>query len=170
MKTNNIILYLVGFILIAVILKLIGLVNFNNFELLAVIFAALGSGMVYNSMGENKKISLFFGTAVFLTGVVFLLIGSQQVPNSSRIVFASVLYIIGISCFMLFLDNTSDKTLVLVSFIFILLGVIYTAISGSFSFNTFVETLSDLIGEFWLILLVVIIVIYILAKGSNKKE
>ena len=170
MKTKNIILYLIGFILIAVILKLVGLVNFNNFELLAVIFAAFGSGTVYNSMGKNKKISLFFGSAAFLAGVVFLLIGSRQIPNTSHIIFPSVLYIIGISCFMLYLDNTSDKTLILVSFIFILLGVIYTAISGSFSFDTFIGTLSDVIGEFWLVLLVVIIVIYINAKGGDKKE
>ena len=169
-KFNNIILYLLGFIILAYLLKLIGLVSFNNYELLAVVFAAYGSGTVYNSMGKNKKFGLFVGTAAFQAGVVFLLIGREQIPNTSGVIFPALLFILGIGCFMLFWDNTSDKTLLLISVIFILLGIVYTAVSGSFNISTFMNSLAGVIPEFWLLILVVIIVIYAVAKSGKNKE
>ena len=167
-KNYNIVLYLFGFILFAYITKFLGLVFFNNYELFAVVFAAYGSATVYASMGENKKFGLFIGTASFLAGGIFLLIGKQQIPETSAIFFPSVLFIIGIGCFILFIDNPSDKTLFLVTIIFVLLGLIYTTVTGSFNLSGFLNSFNGIISEFWIIILVVAIVIFLLAKGGKK--
>ncbi len=167
-KNYNIVLYLLGFILFAYITRFLGLVFFNTYELFAVVFAAYGAATVYSSMGENKKFALFIGTASFLAGVVFLLIGKQQIPDASVIIFPSVLFIVGVGCFILFIDNPSDKTLFLVSIIFVLLGVIYTTVSGSFNLSGFIISFNGIISEFWIIIFVVAIVIFLFVRGGKK--
>ncbi len=168
-RNQLIILYLIIFIFFAIALKYFGLAQYDNLELLAVIFVAYGSGTVYNTIGQNKKFSLFVGTSAFLSGIVFFLIGKQQIFNSSGILFPSILFILGIGCLMLFFDNTADKSLLIIAAVFMVLGIIYTGVSGSFNTATFLNSLYELAQEYWLIILVVIIAIYLVSRGRKKQ-
>ncbi len=167
-RNHYILIFLILFIFLAFAFKYFGFAYFDNYELLAVVFAAYGSGTVYSTFGKNKKFSLFVGTAAFLVGIVFFLIGKQQIFNSSAILFPSVLFILGIGCLMLFFDNTSDKSLLIVSGVFILLGILYTSISGSLNAGTFFRSLYELASEYWLIILVVAIVIYLFSRRRKN--
>ena len=170
MKRNqSIISYLLAFVLFAIAVKLLGLVHFNNYQLLAVVFVGYGAGTVYSSMGNNRKLSLFLGTIAFLVGIIFLLIGIQDIFYSSSIFFPSMLFILGIGGLMLFIDNIADKTILLISIILIVLGFIYTAVSGNLNFSSFIKSLYELALEYWLVILVVIIVIFLVAT-TGKDE
>ncbi len=167
MKLNTVV-YIFFLLLLAMMLKLFGIVYFDNYELLAYTFMLYGLSTVFVSMGLNKKIRLFFGSASFFTGIVFFMIENFDIINPSVLVFPSVLFIIGLSCLMLFIDNTSDTALILVSIIFIVLGFIYLAGASTFAIGTFFKSIYGIAVGHWPVFAAAVLIILLLFL-SNKK-
>ncbi len=167
---HSILSYALSFLLIAYAAKLLGIVDFSVLEILAYTFIFYGISQVYLSMGSDKKLALFLGSAIFLIGIEFFLVDNFDVTSTASIIFPSALLILGISSFMLFLDNTSDKAIMFISLIFILLGIIYSTNVGSMRPGNFFTALVQLFAKYWFIFLLSLVIILIISKGRNKEE
>ncbi len=167
-KPQPILIYALIFLIITLILKLFGLLNVDNNQLLAYTFIFYGISSVYISFGRNKRLQLFIGTVIFLIGIVFFLISNFDIFNSSHLIFPSTLLILGISCWMLFLDNTDDKAVLFISIIFILLGIIYSISVGAMRVGSFLNSILSIASKYWAIVLITFIIILLLRREDKK--
>lgn len=165
---HSLLSYALSFLLLAYAIKLLGFVDFSTLEILAYTFIFYGVSQVYLSMGNDKKLALFLGSAIFLLGVEFFLLDNFDITSTSSIIFPSALLILGISSLMLFLDNTGDKAIMFISLIFILLGIIYSTNVGSMRFGNFFTALFQLFSRYWLIFVLSLVIIFFISREKKS--
>jgi len=165
---HTILSYALSFLLLAYLVKLLGFVDFSTMEILSYTFVFYGISQVYISMGNERKLALFLGSAIFLLGTEFFLLDSFDIISTSSVIFPSALLILGISSFMLYIDNTDDKAILFISLIFILLGVIYSVSVGSMRFGNFFTALFQLVAKYWIIFILALVIIFMISKGKKS--
>ena len=165
---HSLLSYALSFLLLAYAIKLLGFVDFSTLEILAYTFIFYGVSQVYLSMGNDKKLALFLGSAIFLLGVEFFLLDNFDITSTSSIIFPSALLILGIGSLMLFLDNTGDKAIMFISLIFILLGIIYSTNVGSMRFGNFFTALFQLFSRYWLIFVLSLVIIFFISREKKS--
>ena len=168
MRPQPILIYTVSFLVLALFFNIVGIINLDNYEILAYTFIFYGLATVYLSMGNNKKLQVFLGSAVFLIGIDFMVISNFDIFNSSGIIFPSTLLILGISSFILYLDNTEDRAIFFVSLIFILFGLIYSISVGSLGIISFLKSLIALVKDYWIVPVIAFIVFVLLGRKAGQ--
>lgn len=168
--SQSLISYLAVFILFSLAVKLLGFTYFDNEELLAVVFIAYGGGTVFSSVGNNKRLSVVIGTAVFLIGIIFFLNSNFTILNSSSLILPSAIFIAGACCLMLFIDDTQNKAALRIALVFFIAGLIYTFVAGRLNLILFLGSFADILLKYWLVVLVMVIAIYLVTKKREGKE
>ncbi len=168
MKQQQILIYSVTFLILALLCNIVGIINVDNYEILAYTFSFYGLSTVYASMGHNKKLQLFWGSSIFLVGIDFLIISRFDVFNTSGIIFPSILFILGISSFILFIDNPDDKAILLISVIFTLLGLIYSTSVGNLRIMSFINSLISFVTGYWIMLIIVVVVFLVIRRKEEE--
>lgn len=168
MRPQPILIYTVSFLVLALFFNIVGIINLDNYEILAYTFIFYGLATVYLSMGNNKKLQVFLGSAVFLIGIDFMVISNFDIFNSSGIIFPSTLLILGISSLILYLDNTEDRAIFFVSLIFILFGLIYSISVGSLGVISFLKSLIALVKDYWIVPVIAFIVFVLLGRKAGQ--
>jgi hypothetical protein len=154
--------------MVAVILKVVGLLIISKEEILAYTFIFYGISSVYLFMGKNKKFRLFLGTMAFLIGIVFFIINNFEIISLTRIIFPSVILIPGIGCLILYIDHTDDKIILWASLILILIGLVYSVSFGTMKLGFFMDSIYKIILKYWIIVIITIIII--LGFNSNASN
>ena len=166
-KNQSIIVYLLTFLILSVSLRLMGVIEIGNTELLGYVLIFYGISQTYLSLGKNRKGYLFTGTFLFLTGIFLFIISNFEFGNTRELIFPSLLFITGICCLMLFIDN-GKKNYLIISVTLILTGLIVTLFVGSPSFSVFFQALVDITLKYWLVVLIVLGIILILYREEKK--
>ncbi|MDR3625859.1 MAG: hypothetical protein P4L45_03455 [Ignavibacteriaceae bacterium] len=169
-KSQPILSYTFSFLIIAVILKITGLLRVNNEEILAYTFILYGIGSVYLSLGKDKKFRIFLGTAAFLVGIIFFIINNFDIISISKIIFPSIILILGIACLMLYIDNTNDKTILYISLFFILSGLIYSMSIGSMRPAYFIYSAYQIVLKYWIIVIIAAIIFIAINRGNKNED
>jgi hypothetical protein len=167
---NNqpILIYLLIFLALSIILKLFGIIDVENTELIGYAMIFYGINLVYLSFGGKQQGLLFTGTVFFLVGLLLFLINNFEFINNKEIIFPSILLILGTGFLMLFLDNTSKKNFLLVSLTFILSALIVTTLLGSITATLFVDSVVKITVKYWLIALVAIVLLIVLHRERKR--
>ena len=137
-------------------LKLLGIINVENTELLGYAMIFYGINLVYTSFGKKKRGILFTGTSLFLIGLLFFLINNFEFINEKEIIFPSILFIAGISFLMLYFDDTSKKNFFLISATLIFAATTVTALLGSITVALFLNAIIKITVKYWLVALITI--------------
>jgi hypothetical protein len=154
---------------LSIILKLFGVIDVSNIELLGYAFIFYGITIVYTSFGKNHPIALFFGSSLFLTGLLLFLISNFEFSDSNEIIFPSIQLILGIDFLMLFFNNLKKKSFLAVSLTSILLAVVVTILLGSITFLNFYNSIINIIAKYWPIVLIAAGLLVLLSI-EHKKE
>jgi hypothetical protein len=168
-KSQPILTYTLSFLILAVLFKIIGLLNVNNEEILAYTFVFYGISSVYSSLGKNKKFRLFLGTVVFLIGIIFFVINNFDIVNLSRMIFPAIILTAGIGFLMLYIDNTNDKTILYVSAAFILPGLFYSIYFGTMKPGLFINSIYQIILKYWIIVIITAIIFTAINRDEKSK-
>lgn len=168
-RYQGLITYLLIFLALSIILELFNLINFEGTELISYVFIFLGIGSVYLSFGRGKGIIIFFGSLIFLTGLILFLFNNFEFTDPYGIIFPAVFLVFGISALMVFFDNMENKVMLLTSLIFILTGFIFTMVIGSLSFTEFVNSIVNITLSYWPVILIVLGIILIITFEEKKK-
>jgi hypothetical protein len=166
-KNQSIIVYLLTFLILSVFLRMIGIIEVGNTELLGYILIFYGVSQTYLSIGKNRKGYLFTGTFLFLTGIFLFIISNFEFDNTRELIFPSLLFITGICCLMLFIDDRK-KSYLIISVTLIFTGLMVTVFVGSLSFSVFIQALVNIILKYWLVVLIVLGIILILHKEEKR--
>jgi hypothetical protein len=168
-KSQPILTYTLSFLILAVIFKIIGLLNLNNEEILAYTFIFYGISSVYLSLGRDKKFRIFLGTVVFLIGIILFVLNNFDINNISKIIFPSILFILGIGFLMLYLDNINDKAMLYISLIFILTALVYSITIGSMKLGLFIYSIHHVILKYWIVAIIALIIFTAINYDEKSK-
>lgn len=169
MNNNQpILVYLLIFLALSIVLKLFGIIDVENTELVSYVMIFYGINLVYLSFGRKRQGLLLTGTILFLVGLLLFLINNFEFINNREIIFPSTLLILGTGFLMLFLNDTSKKNLLLISLTLILSAIIVTALLGSITVSSFIDSIIKITVKYWLVAVVAIVLLIIIYGGEKK--
>ena len=145
-------------------LRIFGIINTSSGEILSYVLAAYGIVTVYLSMGKNKRLNLFLGTVIFLSGIILFVTNNFDFYKLSGILLPSVFLIIGVGFLMLFIDDPAEKTILTLTVIFIAFGLILTIILGTFSVHSFFNAIRYIAQKYWILAVILIMIILLMKK------
>ena len=143
------------FIIISVILNISGLTEISPKELLGYIMIFYGIATVYTSFGEKNKFLIFVGSVIFLSGIVISLPSHFDFIKPLNIFVPSAILIAGISLFIVYFDDTKNKTILFASLILTIAGVIFILAARQIQFEVFGESIIKIIEVYWPVLLII---------------
>lgn len=172
---QSILTYLLLFLSLSVVLKFFGLIHFTGSEIISYALIFYGISVVYNSLGKNRKYMLFFGTIIFLTGILLFIINNFLIFWNADIFVPSALFIPGIAFLMLFVDEPrkspkgwlSQKFLI-ISLVLIVPGLFVTIINGQFNISSFYEAIIKIISYYWPVALIAVGILILIFFEERK--
>ena len=172
MKNNNlIVVYLIIFISVLILLRTVEIIEVNNEVLLGYVLIIYGLSLYYYSFIKKKKFALFIGSSIFLAGVLFLVIGSFEFQEVELIILPSVVLILAISSFMIFLSDTSNRTSLYAAIILFTSAIGIIAILSTKGLENFILNTVSIAEIYWPILIILIVVIILVERElKDKKE
>ncbi len=114
-----------------------------------------GVASVYTSFGEKNKILIFIGSAAFLAGILISLPSHFDFIHPMNVFIPSSILIAGISLFIVFFDDTSNKTVLLAASLLVLAGIIFILAARNIQPAVFGESILRIIEVYWPVLLVI---------------
>jgi hypothetical protein len=115
----GVILLLVG---IALLLERLEILAFGWGRILWTAITLLGAGVVIRAFLENSRGKVFWGTVLFLFGLLFLLRSFRLVENQGELFLPAALTILGLAFFMLFVADPRDWHLLIPSAVLLAFG------------------------------------------------
>lgn len=155
--------YILLFVTLSLILKMAGVIEISFFELFNYTVIIYGLNLVYTSFAKNK-ITLFLGSVLFLTGIVFFIVNNFYFSNAGEPILPSVLLITGLSCLMLYLSNRNDTIFLITGGLLVSAGIIIVMVIGHLSFDEYIATVIDVTINYWHILIILIVVVILLER------
>lgn len=143
------------FIIVSVILNISGLTEIGPNEFIGYIMIFYGIATVYTSFGEENKFLIFIGSVIFLAGIVFSLPSHFDFIKPLDIFVPSSIIIAGISLFIVYYDNTKNKTVLVASLILTVAGLIFILAARQIQFVVFGESILKIIEVYWPVLLII---------------
>jgi hypothetical protein len=165
-QSQSILTYLLIFLILSILLKIWGIINFDSTEIWGYGLIFYGISLVYISFGNGQRGRLFIGSIIFLTGLFLFIISKFDFFRVSELIVPALLLIFSISFFMLFLDNLSDKTILIISILFFTAGTIYTLFKGEINLPSFIGAVKEIALNYWQVILITIGIILIIRRGK----
>lgn len=160
------------FFSLLLILSLVGLIPIY-FETI-ISFALMISGiiLVYGHLSTGNKASIFWGSMIFFTGIYLYLPIAFTFFDFSSILIPSLLLMIGLSFFIVFIDSTNEKNNLIISIVFIIVSFFFMLKKGNFDLMRFFEVFYSMIELYGLLIVLALIGALILLRieKSNKKN
>ncbi len=167
-KYQSLFTYLLLFLALALILKLFGFIHLSGWAIFGYALIFYGISDVYLSLGKNRKISLFFGTVLFLIGILIYVLNNFLIFWGMAVLIPSVFFIPGIAYLMLSYDNPSVKKYYIIGIVLILAGLFTTVINGQFNFSSFYHSMLKITSYYWqIVLIITVILIFITFEEKN---
>jgi hypothetical protein len=165
---QSILTYLLLFLGLALILKFFGFISLTGSEIFSYALIFYGISDVYLSIGNNRKISLFFGTMFFLVGILFYVLNNFLIFWDYQLLLPSILIIPGIAYLMLNFDDPANKKFLIIGTLLILGGLLVTIISGQFNLFLFYQSLLKISSLYWQIALVAAGILILISLERKK--
>ncbi len=139
----------------SVFLNIFGILEIDSTTFFGYGLIFYGVASVYTSFGEKNKVIIFIGSAAFLAGIVISLQGHFDFIRPLNIFIPSSILIAGISLFIVFIDDTSNKTVLLAALILLITGIIFILAARNVQPAVFGESVLKIIEVYWPVLLVI---------------
>jgi len=145
-----------------------GLISVSNDELLGYVLIIYGLSLYYSSFIFSKKIPLFFGSSLFLTGVIFLLIGNFDLQDKERLFIPALLFVNSISSLMLFLFDKSKSISMYAAVILFAGGIGTLALFSPNGLNNFAGNLLSFSEVYWPVIIILTAVIVLVNRETRQ--
>ena len=157
MKHSQITIFtlLLLFAAVSVFLNIFGILEIDSTTFFGYGLIFYGVASVYTSFGEKNKVLIFIGSAAFLTGIVISLPSHFDFIHPLNVFIPSSILIAGISLLIVFLDDTSNKTILLAASLLLIAGIIFILAVRNVQPAVFGESILKIIEVYWPVLLVI---------------
>lgn len=159
------------FLLLPIMLQLLGFIDVSIFSLFSSATFFIGLTIFYYSFGTKNFLAVFLGSGLFFTGIISFLIKTFLLEITFPFILAGSLYITGFSLFMVYLENSKMRTALFVAGFLLLIAIGISLFVGNLHFNSFVLSIRDVLSEYWLLLSVAVITIFLffIEQRQSKK-
>ncbi|MDI6802754.1 MAG: hypothetical protein QME58_02760 [Bacteroidota bacterium] len=116
---NGIILIFLG---VALLIHQTGLINIRFYQIIWIALALWGFIITIRGFATNSNGKVFWGTALFLTGISFIIHSFNLIEMPHRIFLPAVFIIFGFAFLMMFVNNFREYSSFILSIIFFVIG------------------------------------------------
>lgn len=116
---NGIILILLG---TALLMHQTGIINIRFYQIIWIAIALWGFFITIRGFATNSNGKVFWGTALFLAGVTFIIRSFNFIEMPHRIFMPTLFLIVGFAFLMMFVNNVKEYSSLLLSMIFFVIG------------------------------------------------
>lgn len=125
-KKNHVGTFLIGIVLLVfgvlLLMSHAGVFRLNFTRVVAFLAIFVGGFEAIRAFASSIQRRLFCGSALFLTGMLVLLISYEFIPDSWDQIWPSVLIIPGLAFLMLYFANPKEYALIIVAALFVAVG------------------------------------------------
>lgn len=130
------------------------IVTINNGLVIGILLIIYGLVIVILNLGENYIVKVFFSAILLYIGILLTVVNLFEIPDKGKIIFPSLLFILGGGFFVLFLDNPKEKIFLLISIILFVISIVVIKSFMAFWFVLVANQLGDTLIQNWQILII----------------
>jgi hypothetical protein len=139
-------------------------------EIISYILVFLGIAIFYPAYNVNNNFGIFFGSSIFLIGIVFFINTYFEIQNSFDLLLPSAIMILSISFLLIYISELTDKKFIILSIITGVIGLFIIFNAGNPTLNLFVLSIKNILNKLWIIILLVIATIFLVITEHKKKD
>ena len=170
MFNNLLIIYLLTFLAVLIFLRILGIINVSDSELIGYALMIYGLSIFYSSYIQRRKLLLFIGTGIFLSGVLFFLIGNFELWNIDQLLIPASLFIFSISLFMVYLADMSKKNMLYLALILLTAGIGAMALVSTTSVDGYFENTVLITKIYWPVIIILFFVVVLVNRNAKEKS
>jgi len=125
-RRNSMGTFLLGMLLlifgVLLLISRAGVIDLNFTRIVAFMVVAVGAYEAIRSFASPHQRRLFWGSVLFLSGLLALLVSYDYIPASWDQIWPTVLLIPGLAFLMLYFANLKDFSLLVIAALFVILG------------------------------------------------
>ena len=169
MYNKLLVIYLLTFLAALIFLRIIGIITVTDSELIGYGLIIYGLSLFYSSYINRKKLILFIGSGIFLSGVLFFLIGNFELWNLYQLLIPASLFIFSISFFMVYLSDTSHKNTMYFALILFTIGIGAMALISVNGVGGYFENALLISRIYWPVLIILFVVVALVNRNAKEK-
>lgn len=135
------------------LLESIGLVSINYENNFYYLLQFIGLVMVFSAAERTKRTSIFVGSILFISGMVFFIVDHYEILNPVKIVIPSILISFGAGFLLLFIDNVKEKVFLILSVILFAITLLFIVLHDNYVSLDVANRMVYQMLEFWPVLL-----------------
>ncbi|UCH65036.1 MAG: hypothetical protein JSW63_10545 [Ignavibacterium sp.] len=170
MFNNLLIVYLITFLAALIFLRTLGFINVSDSELIGYGLMIYGLSIFYTSFIQRKKLMLFIGSGIFLSGVVFFLIGNFDLWNIEQLLIPASLFIFSIGLFMVYLSDTSQKIMFYLTLILFTAGIGAMVLVSTTGIDDYFENTLLITRIYWPVMIILFFVVVLVNRNAKEKS
>lgn len=170
MYNKLLVIYLLTFLAVLIFLRIIGIITVTDSELIGYGLIIYGLSLFYSSYINRKKLILFIGSGIFLSGVLFFLIGNFELWNLYQLLIPASLFIFSISFFMVYLSDTSHKNTMYFALILFTIGIGAMALISVNGVEGYFENALLITRIYWPVLIILFVVVALVNRNAKEKS
>ena len=170
MRNNLILVYLFIFLTVLILLRSLTIINITNDELIGYGLMIYGLSLFYSAHIENRKSLIFIGSAVFLLGLMFFILGNFVFEHTDVIFIPAAIFILSISALMLFLSDTSYKAGLYSFIILFTAGIGSLAIFSTHGIDNITGNAVTVFTLYWPVLIILAAVVILVNRDKKEKK
>jgi len=170
MQNKLIVVYLLVFLSAIILLRMLGIIEISNSELLGYALIIYGLSLFYTSFIDGKKVYLFLGSVLFLSGLLLFFIENFEFNDMNSLILPASVFILSISSFMVYFSDTGKKLPLYFSVILLTAGIGVTALMSTQGLPGFFSNVISVAEKYWTILIILIIVIILVGRERKEKD
>jgi len=113
---------------------------------------------------------LFIGSGIFLSGVLFFLIGNFELLNIDQLIIPASIFIFSIGLFMVYLSDMSYKNMMYFALILFAIGIGAMALISQNGIEGYFENTLLITRIYWPILIILFIVVALVNRNAKEKS
>lgn len=159
------------FFFLPILLQVFGFIQVSLDSIFSFAAFFIGLTVFYYSFGTNNFLSIFFGSGLFLAGLLSFLIKSFLLEITFALILAGSFYITGFSFLMVFVENTKRKSALYAAGVLIISASVVSLSAGNLRLTNFFSSIPEVFKTYWLLLaaaVVTVLLFYFEQKHSRK--
>jgi hypothetical protein len=169
MFSNLLIVYLFTFLAALIFLRVLGFITVSDSELIGYGLMIYGLNIFYTSYIQRRKLILFIGSGIFLSGVVFFLIGNFNLWNIDQLLIPASLFIFSTGLFMVYLSDTSKKNMLYLALILLTAGIGAMALVSETGIDGYFENTVLITRIYWPVIIILFFVVVLVNRNAKEK-
>ena len=157
------------FLAALIFLRTLGFITVSDSELIGYGLMIYGLSIFYSSYIKRRKLLLFIGSGIFLSGVLFFLIGNFELWNIDQLLIPASLLTFSIGFFMVYLSDTSTKNMLYLALILLTAGIGVIALVSKTGIDGYFENIILITKIYWPVIIILFFVVVLVNKDAKEK-